>query len=247
TTQLERTNLTVVGQPIGSFFVVKTGGVDPQTGQRIFLNKAGQKVFFNFARPTATRYQFADGSTAAPIGIASDGVIAGSALPTAYGGLINNFYYKGIDLTIDAFYSLGNYVYFGSRAGMLDQRFWNNFQEIKNRWTKPGDVTNIPRIVYGDNISNGSAFPIDENLYKGDFLRVRTIALGYTLPSKYAEKAKLSSIRVYTQLLNPFIITSYPGIDPEISVNGNTALTPGVDRNTVGQARTITFGVNVGF
>jgi TonB-linked SusC/RagA family outer membrane protein len=247
TTQLERTNLTVVGQPIGSFFVVKTDGVDPQTGQRIFLDKSGRKVFFNFARPTATRYQYADGSTAPPIGIASDGVFAGSALPTAYGGLINNFYYKGIDLTIDAFYSLGNYVYFGSRAGMLDQRFWNNFQEIKNRWTRPGDVTNIPRIVYGDNISNGSAFPIDENLYKGDFLRVRTIALGYTLPSKYAEKAKLSSIRVYTQLLNPFIITSYPGIDPEISVNGNTALIPGVDRNTVGQARTITFGLNVGF
>jgi len=48
-------------------------------------------------------------------------------------------------------------------------------------------------------------------------------------------------------LLNPFIITSYPGIDPEISVNGNTALTPGVDRNTVGQARTVTFGINVGF
>jgi TonB-linked SusC/RagA family outer membrane protein len=247
TTQLERTNLTVVGQPIGSFFVVRSGGVDAQTGQRIFLNKAGQKVFFNFARPTATRYQFADGSTASPIGIATDGVIAGSALPKAYGGFTNNFYYKGIDLTIDAFYSLGNYVYFGSRAGMLDQRFWNNFQEVKNRWTKPGDVTNIPRIVYGDNISNGSAFPIDENLFKGDFLRVRTIALGYTLPSKYVEKAKLSSIRVYTQVLNPFIITAYPGIDPEISVNGNTALTPGVDRNTVGQARTFTFGINVGF
>lgn len=247
TTQLERTNLTVVGQPIGSFFVVKTGGVDPQTGQRIFINRAGQQVFFNFARPTATRYQFADGSTATPIGIASDGVIAGSALPKAYGGIVNNFYYRGFDLTIDAFYSIGNYVYFGSRAGMLDQRFWNNFQEVKNRWTKPGDVTNIPRIVYGDNISNGSAFPIDQNLFKGDFLRVRTIALGYTLPRELVSKVNLSSVRVYTQVLNPFIITGYPGIDPEISVNGNTALTPGVDRNTVGQARTFTFGINVGF
>lgn len=247
TTQLERANLTVVGQPIGSFYVVRTGGVDPQTGQRIFINRAGQQVFFNFARPIASRYQFADGSNAPAIGIASDGAFAGSALPKAYGGFINNFYYKGIDLTIDAFYSIGNYVYFGSRAGMLDQRFWNNFQEVKNRWTKAGDVTNIPRIVYGDNISNGSAFPIDQNLFKGDFLRVRSIAVGYTLPNKVAQKANLSSVRLYTQLLNPFIITSYPGIDPEISVNGNTALTPGVDRNTVGQARTLTFGINVGF
>ena len=130
---------------------------------------------------------------------------------------------------------------------MLDQRFWNNFQEVKSRWTKPGDVTDIPRIVYGDNISNGSAFPITRNLYDGDFFRVRTLAFGYTLPAKWSQKANLANVRVYTQMLNPFIITSYPGIDPEISVNGNTALTPGVDRNSVGQARTITLGINVGF
>jgi outer membrane receptor protein involved in Fe transport len=70
TTQLERANLTVVGQPIGSFYIVRTGGVDPQTGQRIFINRAGQQVFFNFARPIASRYQLADGSNASPIGIA---------------------------------------------------------------------------------------------------------------------------------------------------------------------------------
>lgn len=246
-TQLERTNLTVVGQPIGSFFVVRTGGVDPATGQRIFINRQGREVLFDFSRPVADRYQFRDGTRAPAMGIASDGVIAGSALPTAYGGLTNNFYFKGFDLMIDAFYSLGNKVYFGSRAGMLDQRFWNNFQEVKNRWQRPGDVTDIPKIVYGDNVSNGSAFPLDNNLFDGDFLRVRTIALGYTLPAKWVQKANLGSVRVYSQLLNPFIITKYPGIDPEISVNGNTALTPGVDRNSVGQARTITFGINVGF
>jgi hypothetical protein len=227
--------------------VVRTGGVDPATGQRIFINRQGREVLFDFSRPVADRYQFRDGTRAPAMGIASDGVIAGSALPTAYGGLTNNFYFKGFDLMIDAFYSLGNKVYFGSRAGMLDQRFWNNFQEVKNRWQRPGDVTDIPKIVYGDNVSNGSAFPLDNNLFDGDFLRVRTIALGYTLPAKWVQKANLGSVRVYSQLLNPFIITSYPGIDPEISVNGNTALTPGVDRNSVGQARTITFGINVGF
>jgi hypothetical protein len=43
------------------------------------------------------------------------------------------------------------------------------------------------------------------------------------------------------------MITDYPGSDPEISVNGNAPLTPGVDRNTIGQARTYTFGINAGF
>jgi hypothetical protein len=148
---------------------------------------------------------------------------------------------------LDAFFSLGNKVYFGSRAGMLDQRFWNNLEEVKNRWQKPGDVTDIPKIVYNDNISNGSAIPMDINLYRADFLRFRSIALGYTLPANLVQKANLGSVRVYAQALNPILITNYPGIDPEISSNGNTALTPGVDRNTVGQARTFTFGLNIGF
>jgi TonB-dependent starch-binding outer membrane protein SusC len=247
TTQLERTNLTRVGYPIGNFFMVKTNGVDPQTGQRIFLDASGKEVLFDFSRPAATRYQYRDGSTAPPISLAADGKMLGSPLPKAYGGIVNNFYFKGFDLNIDAFFSMGNYVYFGSRAGMLDQRFWNNFQEVKNRWQKAGDVTNIPRIVYNDNISNGSAVPLDINLFKGDFFRVRSLALGYTLPQFISDKIKFSSLRVYGQILNPILITSYPGVDPEISVNGNTALTPGVDRNTVGQARTFTIGVNVGF
>jgi len=247
TTQLERTNITRVGQPVGSFFVVKTNGVDPTTGQRVFVNGAGRDVLFNFAEAPANRWKYRDGSIAPAISIAADGVVDPTALPKVYGGFSNNFYFKGFDLNIDAFYSLGNKVYFGSRAGMLDQRFWNNFQEVKNRWQKPGDVTNIPRIVYNDNFSNGSAFPIDANLFSGDFLRVRSIALGYTIEQKWVDKINISSIRLYAQALNPFIISNYPGVDPEISVNGNTALTPGVDRNTVGQARTFTLGINVGF
>lgn len=247
TTQLERTNITRVGIPIGSFFLVKTNGVDPATGRRIFLDAQGREVLFNFAEPVASRWRYRDGSIAPPISLPADGKVTGSALPTAYGGIINNFSYKGFDLTVDAFFSLGNYVYFGSRAGMLDQRFWNNFQEVKKRWTKAGDVTDIPRIVYNDNVSNGSSIPLDINQFKGDFLRFRTIALGYTLPQKAVDMANFSSVRIYLQLLNPFIITNYPGVDPEISVNGNTALTPGVDRNTVGQSRTFTVGLNVGF
>jgi hypothetical protein len=57
----------------------------------------------------------------------------------------------------------------------------------------------------------------------------------------------MSAIRVYGQVFNPFVFTKYPGTDPEISVNGASALTPGVDRNSVGQARTFTLGVNVSF
>lgn len=246
TTQLERTNITKVGNPIGSFFVVKTNGVDPATGRRVFVNKAGREILYDHSATNRWTNRD-DGTVALPIDLAADGFIAGNALPTTYGGIVNNFSYKGFDLNIDAIFSLGNKVYFGSRAGLLDQRFWNNSTEVLKRWQRPGDITNIPKINFTDNVSNGSAIPISENLFTGNFLRFRNISLGYTLPSKVLDKIKMGSIRVYAQAQNPFIITKYPGSDPEISVNGGSALTPGVDRNTIGQTRTVTFGVNVQF
>lgn len=248
TTQLERTNITKVGYQLGSFFLVRTNGVDPTTGRRVFVNAAGQEVLFDFSNPTAAqRWRFRDGSVAPAIDLSKDGYIAGNALPTVYGGFNNSFSYKDFDLGIDIYYSFGNSVYFGSRAGLLDQRFWNNTTDVLNRWQKPGDVTNIPKVVFNDNISNGSSIPMDANLYNADFVKFRSITLGYSIPKKVAEKAKLNSARFYVQAFNPFVITNYPGADPEISVNGASGLTPGVDRNTIGQARTINVGLNVTF
>ncbi len=245
TTQLERTNITRPGYSVGSFFMVKTNGVDAATGRRVFVNKAGREVLFDFS--ATNRWTYRDGTVAPAIDLAADGYIAGNALPTLYGGINNNFYYKNFDLNIDAIYSFGNKVYFGSRSGLLDQRFWNNSVDVKNRWQKGGDVKDIPKVVFNDNISNGSAFPIDANLFDGSFIRVRNIALGYTLSKKTIDKIKLSNARIYVQAQNPFILTKYPGSDPEISVNGGSALTPGVDRNTIGQTRTLTVGLNIGF
>lgn len=247
-TQLERTNITRVGQPIGSFFMIKTPGVDAATGRRIFINAAGREVLFDFSEPVlANRYKYRDGTVAPAIDLSRDGYVAGNPHPKIFGGLTNTLTVMDFDLTIDAIYSFGNKVYFGSRAGLLDQRFWNSTTEVLRRWQKPGDVTDIPRVVYNDNISNGSSFPIDANLQDGGFVKMRNIGIGYTVPTKLLGRINIAGIRVYAQAQNAFTITKYKGSDPEISVNGNAALTPGVDRNTIGQARTFTFGLNVNF
>ncbi|MES2777111.1 MAG: TonB-dependent receptor [Bacteroidota bacterium] len=247
TTQLERTNITRPGYSIGSFFMVRTNGVNAETGERIFLDGQDREVLFDFSRPAASRYRYRDGTNAPAIDLSRDGKILGNALPTVYGGFSNNVAYKNFDLVVDMYYSFGNKVYFGSEAGLWDQRFWNNSTEVLTRWQNKGDVTRIPKAVFNDNISNGSATPIDVHLYEGGFVKFRTLGLGYNFSKITLAKINMSTLRVYAQVLNPFIITKYPGSDPEISVNGNSALTPGVDRNTVGQARTFTFGVNVGF
>jgi len=126
-------------------------------------------------------------------------------------------------------------------------RFWNNSTDVLDRWTPEHTNGTIPRVVYTDNVSNGSSFPISENVEKGDFLRVRNITLGYTLNKDLIGKLKMTNARIYAQVQNAFLITGYKGIDPEISTNGNSNLTPGIDRNSIGQARTYTVGLSFGF
>jgi len=116
-----------------------------------------------------------------------------------------------------------------------------------NRWQKPGDVTEFPKPVFGDNVSNGSSFPLDINVFKGDFIKLRTLTIGYNLPKSLLDKAKISNARFYVSGNNLLIITKYPGPDPEVSSNGNGTTNFGIDRNTVANQRTITIGVNVGF
>ena len=249
TSGLERPSLIRVGESIGSFYAVRTGGVNPANGQRIFFYRDGTAVQFNLANPIASRWTLVSTGAVAPrvADQANDGVVIGPALPKWTGGWDNTFRWKSFDLNFLFFFSGGNYVYNGTKAGMRDMRSWNNSKEALTRWQKPGDITNIPRIVFGDNISNGSGVVISENVEKGDFLKLRSLTFGYTLPKSVTEKIGINSFRFYGQVMNAFTLTSYTGYDPEISSNGNGNQNPSVDRNSVPQARSINFGVNVGF
>jgi TonB-linked SusC/RagA family outer membrane protein len=241
----ESTNITRVGYSVGSIYAAKTMGVNPENGRRIFINAKGEQVQYSAAVPAGqSNWTYLDGTTAPAIN-AADYQIVGNAIPVWYGGFNNTFSYKNVDLKIDFTYSGGNYVMNGTRGTLLDMRYHNNTTEVLSRWTAPGQVTNIPRVVYGDQISNGAAFPISENAQKADFVRLNNLSLGYTLSEKVAAKLKLASIHFFVQGTNLLLLTAYNGVDPETSSNGNSNLTPGVDKNSVGLGRTITFGVNI--
>jgi hypothetical protein len=138
-------------------------------------------------------------------------------------------------------------VYNGSKAGMRDQRYWNNAANVyPDSWKKPGDITNIPRVIYGDNLSNGSALVISENVERGDYLKVRSFSAGYTFKN-FLKQFGFQNLRIYTQVFNAFVFTKYTGSDPEISANGDSNLAPGIDRNTAPQSRSYTFGLNINF
>jgi TonB-linked SusC/RagA family outer membrane protein len=252
---LESPSLVRVGESIGSFLAVKTIGINPANGQRIFLMKDGTQVQYNHAASAATRWTKVSDGTAIPTppNQVTDGVIIGPALPKYFGGFENTFRYKGFDLNILLYFCGGNYVYNGSKAGLHDNRNWNNAADNLNRWTKTGDVTEWPRVVFGDNVSNGSALVISSNVEKGNFIKGRNLSLGYTLPQNLVNRANISNVRLYVAVLNAFTITNYSGFDPETQSNGESVANqvtngaPGVDRNAAPLARSINVGINIGF
>lgn len=244
----EANNVTRVGYPIASLYGAVSAGVNPDNGRRIFINARGEKVQYSAAVASGqSNWTYLDGSPAAAITV-NDYQIIGNSLPQWYGGFNNTFQYGNFDLTTNFTYSGGNKILNNSRGTLLDQRFYNNSREVLNRWTTPGQVTNIPRLVYNDVISNGSnAFSISDNAEKADFLRLQQLTLGYSLPKALLSKIDVSALRIYTQATNLFLITGYTGSDPETNSNGDATTSFGVEKNSVGQGRTFTLGINLTF
>ncbi|RYE24648.1 MAG: TonB-dependent receptor, partial [Sphingobacteriaceae bacterium] len=245
TSDLETTNITEVGNSLANLYIIRTNGVDPATGRRIFVNGQGRDVYFDFYG--SPRYTYSDGTRAPDINQAADAVNYKRSQPKGFGGFNNNFRYKNFDLSFLFTYQFGGYSYYGTRSGLLDQRFWNNSIEVLNRWTAPGQTTNIPRVKYNDNISNGSSFPLDINVFSSNFIKLKSANFGYSLPKSLLTKIGISNLRLYVSSYNLFVITKYPGPDPEVLSNGTGNVNQGVDRNTAGNQRTLTAGVSVKF
>ena len=250
TSGLETANYTQVGHSAGELLAVPSLGVNPANGQRMLQKADGTVVQYNYQGTSgigSTGWTTLDGkNTTAPTQL-TDGVYYGPVLPTWYGGFDNTFRYKAFDLGVFVQFSGGNYIYNGTKAGLHDQRFWNNEKDILNHWTSENTGAKWPRVVYGDNVSNGSALVMSSNVERGDFARLRNVSLGYSFNQGLLNRVSVANARVYVQVQNAALLTRYSGIDPEISSNGANNTGAGVDRNSVGQARTYTVGFNIGF
>lgn len=236
------TNITRVGESIGSMYGLKTLSVNPDNGQRIFLNGKGEKVQYN----GLGKWTYLDGSPAAALS-GNDFYVLGNALPKWYGGLVSNLRYRDFELNLNFTYAGGNYIMNRTKSTLTDQIFFNSSTDILRRWTAPGQETDMPRVVSGDRISFGGSTPISEHVEKGDFLRLQNVSIAYNIPRKALSFSRLNAVRVYGQITNALLFTNYSGIDPEVSANGNSNTSPGVEYNTAGLGRTFTLGVNLTF
>ncbi|MNQ86367.1 hypothetical protein D3C85_1015590 [compost metagenome] len=237
-------NMTREGYSIGAIWAVPTNGVNSANGNRIFINRDGREVQYNHI--ATNKWTYLDGTVAPAIDNYLDGRIQGSSLPTYYGGLNNNFSYKRFDLDFGIIFSGGNKLYNGTKANLLDQRYFNNGTFVLDRWTTAGQVTDIPKLYFSDNVSTGFSITNSAMVEDGSFLKLKNLALGYRIPAQTLFNGKISSLRIYAQATNLFTITKYTGSDPEISINGNS-IASGKDHNAVVNARTFALGLNLQF
>ncbi|WP_086593494.1 SusC/RagA family TonB-linked outer membrane protein [Hymenobacter crusticola] len=235
-----------VGRQLGVFFLPRWAGVNPANGNAQFLDAGGNVKQYD---AVARQWLTADGTATTPISTSDYKYTSKSGYPTWYGGFDNTLSYKGLELGVFLQYSGGNMLYNATRAGLLTTYYNNNLTEILDRWQKPGDQTNVQKLVLQDNVSTQAS---TRWLEKGDFLRLRQLSLGYSLPKPVLERFKLSNVRVYALVQNVFVLTGYNGTDPEVNsnrnnttqgTNGNIAF--GVDNRSVPQARSYTVGLNL--
>ncbi|MEQ8425756.1 MAG: SusC/RagA family TonB-linked outer membrane protein, partial [Cyclobacteriaceae bacterium] len=183
----------------------------------------------------------------------------GDPNPDYIWGLTNNFSYKGIDLSVLFQAVQGNDVYLaGGKFFAANGDFFDNqTKDQLNRWRQPGDITNVPqaRLFDGNGTGESSRYVSD-----GSYIRLKTLSLGYNLPQNIVQKTSLSKVRVYVSAQNLLTITDYALWDPEVTtdlsnaganVTGGSVTTAnvsqGIDFYSAPQAKTITFGLNIGF
>ncbi|MGN6420760.1 MAG: SusC/RagA family TonB-linked outer membrane protein, partial [Pseudobacter sp.] len=175
---------------------------------------------------------------------ANDQTIIGNPMPKHIGGFTNNFRYHNFDLSVFFQWSYGNDVLNANRLvfeGMEGRPFLNQFKSMENRWRPDNPNADLP--VAGVTSPNVYSSRVIED---GSFLRLKTVALGYTLPANVLKRIRIKSIRVFGAAQNLVTWTNYTGVDPEVSVR-NSPLTPSFDWSAYPKARTMTLGVNVTF
>jgi len=245
-------NINRVGNPVGALYGVQFEGVNPANGNPIYRRINGELVQGNILTNTYVSYNSANPTDltplTAPFSPSAERVVLGQTNPTWFGGFSNTLRYKGFDFEVFLRYSGGNKIMNVTRTELLTTSRFNNGTEILERWTTPGQVTDVPRFrLQNDAFNYLTGLTNSQFIEKGDFMRVQNIIIGYTFSESAVKILGLSRLRAYAQVQNAFRFTKYKGIDPELNSNGDTNSQFGVDHNTNPLPRTFTFGVNVGF
>ena len=193
-----------VGKPISQLYMLHSEGIWQ-------INEASEAAKYN-ARPGDRKVQ--DNKIDYTIN-GEDRVFCGVSTPKYYGSFTNTFSYKGIDLTAFFTFAGGHMINNSLNRYLNSFNVWGNMSEnyYKYYWREDRPNNKYPAPRVGSAYANGDG--TDANLQKGDYLRLRNLEIGYSLPKSVIKNIKASSLRVYFSVQNLFTATEFTGFDVE--------------------------------
>ena len=223
---IDGNNKIMVGHSRYDWYLKESAGVDPASGDALFYKDVldgngkatGQRVLTNNANTASLYYQ-------------------GTAIPKYTGGMTNAFRYRDISLSILVTFSQGGKIYDGNFQGIMHPGTYGTAwaSEILNRWQKPGDITNVPRLQNGITGEDGTT---SRWLFDASYINIKNITLSYRIPAAAIRKVGINNISVFGSVDNAKLFTKHKGMDPQRSFDGTTdaSYTP---------FRTVSMGLNV--
>ncbi len=227
-----------VGGSLYDAYMYKYAGVNPETGEALYWKRTeetdanGKVISYTDETTTifsdATKYEL------------------GSVLPKLYGGFGTSLNAFGIDFSIQCSFQLGGKYYDGN----YQQLMWTQasagqawHKDVLNAWTPENTTSNIPRMD-GDTSVAQSA--VDRFFVSSNYLSINNVTLGYTLPTKWTQKIKISSLRFYVAGENLAVFSARKGLDPR-NAFGLGSFTMDQGSSSYGAMRSITGGITLTF
>ncbi|MDR1406228.1 MAG: SusC/RagA family TonB-linked outer membrane protein, partial [Prevotellaceae bacterium] len=220
-----------VGEPIYSWYLPRSAGVDPATGKQLYYVWDDRDPITD--EQASDAYISSDGSKAA-----NSREAVGNKMPKFYGSISSEFtILKNIDFSFLTTYSIGGKALDAMYNAYMEPLYSgaNLHSNVFRAWQKPGDITDIPRLEL-----NSTNRTTQSHLIDASYFAIRNITLGYTLPKKWINKTGFESIRVYATADNLVLFSKLDGFDPVSSFTSTTTY-------TYTPVRTFALGLNINF
>ena len=219
------------------FYLYRTAGVDPATGDQLYLmyeldenNESIPVLDANGNQETTNDWQ----ETVRDY-------TGDSSIPDLLGSVANSFSYKGFSLDVLITYGIGGSILDGGYSGMMVSSSYGRSQhpDMLNAWRQPGDITDVPRLENGDQTLVQTQS--DRFLTDASFWSLKNVSLGYAFDKSVTDLIGVDNLRLSIIGENLYLKSKRKGLDPQYNLAGTPS---GIDFNP---ARIVSFGLNVGF